>query len=202
MSGQVWRIRAKGDEVFMTAPKGDVHAFNQLVQLHQGAVYNLAYRMLGDADAAADITQRAFLSAHKVAVRSKNNSFRLSVLRLAADDCRNRLRATQRRTTRPPANRKRETLPTRHLTDADEGPDTRLVQPDWDQRLQAGILTLPAEERVVLVLSDVLGLNYPDIAHVTGLHHNIVSSRLSQARVRLRDYLLAYDEESVMILQR
>jgi RNA polymerase sigma factor (sigma-70 family) len=202
MSGEVWRTRATGEEMLMAAPKGDVHAFNQLVQLHQGAVYNLAYRVLGDADAAADVTQRAFLSAHKVAARSKNSPIRLCVLRLAANACHNRLRAAQRRTTPPLANSRQEARPTRRPMDPNEQSDTHLAQPDREQCLQAGILTLPAEERVVLVLSDVLGLNYPDIAHVTGLRRDIVSSHLSQARVRLRDYLLAHDEESAMIQHR
>ena len=60
--------------------------------------------------------------------------------------------------------------------------------------IQAGINTLPADQRVTLVLSDVQGMSYEEIASLTGANLGTVKSRLSRARTKLREYLLEHGE--------
>lgn len=79
------------------AQRGDVESFNALVRLYEGRVYNLCYRLLGDADSAADAAQDTFLSAYRHLHAFRGGSFRSWVLRIATNVCYDALRARQRR---------------------------------------------------------------------------------------------------------
>ncbi|MBC7251685.1 MAG: sigma-70 family RNA polymerase sigma factor, partial [Anaerolineae bacterium] len=79
------------------AQQGDLEAFNRLVLTYQNITYNLAYRILGDADAAADATQDAFLSAYRAITRFRGGSFKAWLLRIVTNACYDQLRIKQRR---------------------------------------------------------------------------------------------------------
>jgi RNA polymerase sigma-70 factor (ECF subfamily) len=81
------------------AQRGDLHAFNQLVLAYQSTMYNVAYRILGDPDAAADATQDAFVSAYKAIARFRGGSFKAWLLRIVTNACYDQLRVKQRRPT-------------------------------------------------------------------------------------------------------
>ncbi|HFD39213.1 MAG TPA: sigma-70 family RNA polymerase sigma factor, partial [Anaerolineae bacterium] len=82
-----------------SAQKGDVRAFNQLVLLYQSLAYNVAYRILDDAEAAADATQDAFFSAYRAMSRFRGGSFRAWLLRIVTNACYDQLRRKKRRPT-------------------------------------------------------------------------------------------------------
>ena len=82
-----------------SARQGDGRAFNQLVLLYQSMVYNLAYRILGDADAAADATQDAFIKAFKAMRKFRGGSYKAWMLRIVTNACYDQLRVKQRRPT-------------------------------------------------------------------------------------------------------
>ncbi len=172
-----------------SARKGDVRAFNQLVLLYQSMAYNLAYRILSNPDAAADATQDAFVSAFKAMRKFRGGSFKAWILRIVTNACYDQLRVKQRR----PAD-SLDDLPVEqdhvaHLRDPAEAPIEAIERQELNRVIQAGIQSLPAEQRVVLVLSDVQGLSYQEIADVADLSLGTVKSRLSRARAKLRDYL-------------
>jgi RNA polymerase sigma-70 factor (ECF subfamily) len=173
-----------------SARKGDVRAFNQLVLRYQTMVYNLAYRILSDPDAAADATQDAFLSAYKAMGRFRGGSFKAWLLRIVTNACYDQLRAKQRRPTSSLDDLPVEADHTHYLRDRAEGPDEFVERQELNHLIQTGISMLPAEQRIVLVLSDVQGLSYKEIAQVTGLSLGTVKSRLSRGRAKVRDYLL------------
>ena len=77
--------------------QGDVEAFNQLVKLYEVRVYNLCYRMLGDADAAADVAQDTFIAAYRNLSRFRGGMFRSWLFRIATNACYDALRARKRR---------------------------------------------------------------------------------------------------------
>src|SRR5437764_3167310 len=79
------------------AQRGEVESFNALVRLYEGRVYNLCYRMLGDADSAADAAQDAFFSAFRNLRGFRGGSFRSWMLRIATNTCYDALRARKRR---------------------------------------------------------------------------------------------------------
>lgn len=177
------------------AQQGDLEAFNRLVLTYQNMTYNLAYRILGDADAAADATQDAFLSAYRAITRFRGGSFKAWLLRIVTNACYDQLRVKQRRPT--------ASLEALLLSDPNSGPsfedetekpEEYTLRHELSQVIQAGIATLPAEQRVVLVLSDIQGFSYQEIAEIAGISLGTVKSRLSRARAKLRDFLLARGE--------
>ncbi|MBI4493473.1 MAG: sigma-70 family RNA polymerase sigma factor [Chloroflexi bacterium] len=182
---QLWLSRAQ---------KGDHASFNALVLAYQRQVYNLAFRTLGDADGAADATQDAFLSAYRALRSFRGGSFRAWLLRIAVNACYDRLRR-QRRQPADSLERLVESLGDAALApDPAPGPEPAALGAETAAHLQASILALPEEQRVVVVLSDVQGLSYEEIAAVLGLSLGTVKSRLSRARAKLREYLVARGE--------
>ena len=177
-----------------SARKGDIRAFNQLVMLYQSMVYNLAYRILSEPDAAADATQDAFLSAYKAIRRFRGGSFKAWLLRIVTNACYDQLRIKQRRPTSSLDDLPVEADHTSYLRDPDEQPDEFVERQELNRVIQAGISILPAEQRVVLVLSDVQGFSYKEIAEITGLSLGTVKSRLSRGRAKVRDHLQTQGE--------
>lgn len=178
------------EALIASARNGDARAFNQLVLLFQGMAYNVAYRILGDADAAADATQDAFLSAFKAIRQFRGGSFKAWMLRIVTNSCYDQLRAKQRRPSESLDDLDVEEDHIRSLRDLSEQPDEHVERLELDEFLQSGIQRLPTEQRIVLILSDVQGLNYQEIADATGMSLGTVKSRLSRGRARLRDLLL------------
>jgi RNA polymerase sigma factor (sigma-70 family) len=177
-----------------SARQGDGRAFNQLVLLYQSMVYNLAYRILGDADAAADATQDAFIKAFKAMRKFRGGSFKAWLLRIVTNACYDQLRVKQRRPTDSLDDLDIEQDHLRFLRDPAERPDELLERQQLNQMIQAGIGTLPSDQRVVVVLSDVQGLSYQEIAEAAGLSVGTVKSRLSRGRAKVRDYLVQHAE--------
>ena len=177
------------------ACRGDVGSFNQLVLNYQSMAYNLAYRILGNRDAAADATQDAFLSVFKAIGKFRGGSFKAWLLRIVTNACYDQLRLKQRRpATSLDALLVLESAPVQSLTDPGESPEEYAVRQELNRAIQVGIGTLPPEQRIALVLSDVQGLSYQEIAEVTGASLGTVKSRLSRARSKLRDFLLEQRE--------
>lgn len=177
------------------ARQGDVGSFNQLVLSYQSMAYNVAYRILGDQDAAADATQDAFLSAFQGIGKFRGGSFKAWLLRIVTNACYDLLRHKQRRpATSLDALLVSDPAPIRPLTDPDESPEEHALRQELSKVIQAGIGTLPREQRVALILSDIQGFSYQEIADISGVSLGTVKSRLSRARSRLRDFLLEQGE--------
>ena len=182
-------------DIIKQAQTGNLSAFNQLVMAYQGTAYNVAYRVIGNRDAAADATQDAFLKAYKAIKQYQGGSFRSWLLRIVTNTCYDQLRYKSRR-------------PTTSLEDLTENPDDhsdrlisqterpeeRVLRRELNQLIQIGIETLPDDQRLVLVLSDVQGFSYQEIAEIIDQPLGTVKSRLSRGRRRLRDFLWTQQE--------
>lgn len=173
--------------------RGDVEAFNQLVRTYEGRVYNLCYRMLGDADAAADVTQDTFISAYRNLNRFRGGLFRSWLFRIATNACYDALRARKRRpsVSLNATSDVEDDAPAFDIADSAESPDDFALRRELSAAIQRGIEQLPEDQRIVVILSDVQGLAYEEIAEVTNTNLGTVKSRLSRARARLRDILRA-----------
>lgn len=189
------RTRLESD-LIKAAQRGDRRAFNQLVEWHQDAVYHAAYRIVGTADAADDAAQDTFISAYKHIREYRGGSFKAWLLRIATNACYDQLRAQKRR----PAdsiddllNRDDDREPA-DFVNGREGPEQHAERAELNRLLQAGISALPDDQRIVLVLADVQGLSYEEIADATGANLGTVKSRLNRARLRLRDWLMERQE--------
>lgn len=177
--------------LIQSARKGDLDAFNTLVLAYQHQVYNLAYRIMGDEAAASDATQETFISAYKNLKSFRGGSFKSWLLRIVTNACYDDLRRRKRR----PATSLDELTSGEDgeaefdVPSADDGPETIAQRHELAQLLQRGITTLPDDQRIVLVLSDVQGMSYEEIAEMTNSNLGTVKSRLSRARAKLREYL-------------
>lgn len=172
------------------AQRGDLHAFNQLVLAYQSTMYNVAYRILGDGDAAADATQDAFVSAYRAIARFRGGSFKAWLLRIVTNACYDQLRVKQRRPTDSLDDMLVEPEHDTTLRDDSESPEEFVLRQELGAAIQRGLSTLPPDQRITLVLSDIEGLSYDEIAEATHVSLGTVKSRLSRARSKLRDYLL------------
>jgi len=180
--------------LIVAAQRGEVHAFNQLVLTYQSMVYNLPCRILGDADAAADASQDTFISAFHAIRKFRGGSFKAWLLRIATNVCYDQLRYKQRR---PTSSLEALLTGPDHLslfTNPDERPEDYALRQELGRVIQRGLDTLPPDQRIVLVLSDVQGLSYQEIAEITRSSLGTVKSRLSRGRTKLRDYLLEQGE--------
>jgi RNA polymerase sigma-70 factor (ECF subfamily) len=173
---------------------GDLAAFNALVLAYQGQVYNLCLRMLRSPQGAQDAAQEAFLSAHRAVHRFRGGSFRAWLLRIAANACYDELR---RRRSRPQvpleASADEECLSAR-LPSPDEPLEQRAERLELARCLQEGLASLPPDQRLALILRDVQGLAYEEVAEAAGVSLGTVKSRISRGRAALRDFLLARGE--------
>lgn len=182
--------------LIQSARKGDLDSFNSLVLVYQHQVYNLAYRIMATEAAAADATQEAFISAYKNLKSFRGGSFKSWLLRIVTNACYDELRRKKRR----PA------ISLDELTDEqdndlefdvpspEDGPEMVVQRRELAELIQIGITTLPEDQRVALVLSDVQGLSYDEIADLTDTNLGTVKSRLSRGRAKLREYLQAHGE--------
>lgn len=174
------------------AQAGDLDAFNQIVRLYETRVYNLCYRMLGDADAAADATQDAFIAAFRNVRSFRGGVFKAWLLRIATNACYDVLRARKRRPAVSLDSTDNEDDNTRtEAPDPGESLDEMVVRQELSAAIQQGLAELPEDQRIVIILSDIQGLAYEEIAQITGVQLGTVKSRLSRARARLRDILRA-----------
>lgn len=185
------------DEVALIAQaqKGDVQAFNTLVLHYQQVVYNVAYRIMGEPQAAEDAAQEAFISAYKSLNKFREGNFKAWLLRITTNGCYDELR---RRKRRPQSSLERITEDNQEsfafLRDPEIGPERRQQQLELVQAIEDCLQNLPDDQRVTAVLCDVEGYDYNEIASITDVSLGTVKSRVSRARAKLRDCLQGFKE--------
>ena len=175
------------------AQGGDLESFNQLVRLYEGRVYTLCFRMLGDGESAADAAQDAFLSAYRNLRSFRGGSFRSWMLRIATNTCYDALRFRKRRPTTSLDAALDSGDETTHFDPPDPGeaPLDAALRHELGAAIQRALQQIPADQRAVVILSDIQGMAYEEIADAIGANLGTVKSRLSRGRARLRDILKA-----------
>lgn len=176
---------------------GDLDAFNRLVLAYQDMVYNQAYRMMGEADAAEDASQEAFIAAYRNLANYRGGSFKAWLLRIVTNACYDELRRRKRRPSTPlePLDEDNEEVESPHwLADPSESPEEAAERAELGNALQRCLNDLPDEFRTVVVLVDVQGMDYREAAQVVGKPLGTVKSRLARARLRMRDCLQGFWE--------
>jgi len=163
---------------------GDAQAFEELVASHQHRVFGVALRMLGSAAEAEEIAQEAFLRAHRSLPEFRGDA-KLStwLYAIVSRLCLNRLASGDRK-----AVRHGEEILLR-VADPRGGPDAGAERGELEAALHRAIAELSEERRVVVILRDLEGLSYEDIAVALGIELGTVRSRLHRARLDLKDKL-------------
>ena len=189
-------------ELIARSRQGDLAAFNLLVEHYQRPLYNLCLRMLASAAAAEDATQEAFIAAYCAIGRFRGGGegggrapgFRGWLFRIGVNACYDELR---RRRARPAASLDEPRGPTGRVLDIENpGPalDEIAETAELGRTLQEALSALPSDQRLAIVLCDVQGLDYAEIAQVMGVSLGTVKSRINRGRSRLRTSLLARGE--------
>jgi RNA polymerase sigma-70 factor (ECF subfamily) len=176
------------------AQRGDMGAFNDLVLLYQGSVYNVAMRTLGHPEDAADATQETFLAAYRAIREFRGGSLKAWLLRIAVNTCYDLLRRRQRRPSTSLDVMVEESGDQTGFADRQLGPERSALAAETVSVVEQGLLTLPDDQRIIVVLCDVQGLSYEEAAEAEGVALGTVKSRLSRARARLRQFLVERGE--------
>jgi len=168
---------------------GDDEAFARLVRGHEQAVFRLLYRMLGSREEAEDASQEAFLSLHRHGRRFRREArFSTFLYRVAANAALNRRRSLGR------ARRRTRELALSQATGADlpaapRDPEDAAQGGEVQLQVQQALQELPEDLRVAVVLYDIEGQSYRDIAEILEIPEGTVKSRIHRARQGLRELL-------------
>ncbi len=180
------------EAVIALARGGDGPAFSRLMTHYQSACYGLAWRLLGDAEQAADAVQDAMLHAYNAIGSHRGGQFRSWLLRITANASYDILRRAQRR-------------PSVSLPDPEEGeaelPDAAGIDPVAEAgrsamyaALDRALQLLPEDQRTAVVLCDVYGMDYNEVAAMTKSALGTVKSRIHRGRLRLRQLMAEHRE--------
>ena len=174
--------------------KGDLAAFNLLVEHYQTAVFNLCLRMLGAPKTAEDATQEAFIAAYRHLDKFRGGSFRSWLYRIAANASYDELRRRKARAMSSLDEPAGEGERRFDAPDPSPTPDDRAEQAELRDVLARALAAIPADQRLSVTLCDVQGLDYAEIAEVMQCSLGTVKSRIARGRLRLRTILLAQQE--------
>jgi RNA polymerase sigma-70 factor (ECF subfamily) len=168
--------------------ESDEAACAELVSDHQRMVVQLAMNLLGDRDEALDLSQEVFLRVFRTIHRFRGqSSLRTWIYRIAVNQARNRHRFWRRR------HRADQVSLDQHiaahgefLSGGESTPDRILAQKELAERLQLALEHLPFDQRTAIILREIDGLSYDEIAFSLGVAVGTVKSRLTRARQALR----------------
>ena len=170
---------------------GDLEAFNQLVEQYERLVFSVALRLLRDYQHAEDVTQDAFIRAYSSLEQYAGGSFRAWLTRITTNRCYDVLRSFQRRPTQSLDARLVEEEPPWSAKSTQDDPERSAETAELSRRLDRALDLLPDDQRLVVLLYDVHGYDYEEIAQIEEISLGTVKSRLSRARARLREMLRA-----------
>jgi RNA polymerase sigma-70 factor, ECF subfamily len=171
--------------------EGDQAACAELVAEHQRMVYQLSFHLLGNRDEALDLSQDVFMRVFRTLPQFRGHSqLRTWIYRIVVNQARNRQRWWRRR------HRASQVSLDKHLETHAEpsgnprvAPDNVLAQKRLASQLRRALDALPFDQRSVIVLREIDGLSYDEIAFSLGVTLGTVKSRLTRARRALRDVL-------------
>jgi len=170
---------------------GDEAACAELVSEHQRMVFQLAMNLLGERDEALDLSQEVFLRVFRTIHRFRGqSSLRTWIYRIAVNQARNRHRFWRRRHRADQVSLDQHIEAHGDFVSAGEStPDRVLAQKELAERLQHALDHLPFDQRTAIVLREIDGLSYEEIAYSLGVAVGTVKSRLTRARKSLRQEL-------------
>ena len=173
--------RAGEPELIRLAQQGNTEAFGQLVAEYQRAVFNIAYRMVGNRQEAEDVAQESFVKTYQALERfDRERPFAPWLYRITTNTALNWIKRR-----RPEAELEEETL---HVS-ATDGPEAQTIAAEASERLRTAVAALPPNYRAAIELRHFQGLTYQEMSEVLGVPLSDVKSWLFRARRRLRETL-------------
>ncbi len=177
------------DVLLARCRKGNPRAFEELVELYEKKVYNLAYRMLGNMEDARDITQDAFIKVYSSLSNFRgDSSFSTWLFKIVSNMCLDELRRRGRRSfvsLDEPLQQEDGEMP-RQMPDLKMDLEKEVEDRYIQAMVHRAILSLTADHRMVIALRDLQGFSYEEIAEMMDCSLGTVKSRINRARLALR----------------
>ena len=174
---------------------GDPSAFDHIVRNHKDRVFNLCYRFLGDVQEANDSAQETFIKVFTSLKRFRmESSFATWLYRITVNTCKNKrssshYRRRKRMVSLNPSGAEEKGNPVATLEAKGPKPNGVLLRKEKMMLIQKAIDSLPENQKSLIILRDMEGLSYDEIALITGYPLGTVKSKLARGRMALRDLL-------------
>ena len=172
--------------------EGDTNAFEELVLEYEKKVYNVALRMLNNSEDAADMTQEAFIKAYNSLSGFRGDSkFSVWLTRIVSYLCLDFLRSRNRRPTVSLSMEDEDGEDVQlDIADTSQSPEQLLERSLTRESVRRGLQSLPEDYREILLLREIQGLSYDEIAAALDIEVGTVKSRIFRGRKKLCDYLI------------
>jgi RNA polymerase sigma-70 factor, ECF subfamily len=172
---------------------GDREAFDRLVLRHKDRVFGLCYWLLGDYQEANEAAQEVFLKAFRSLGQFRfESAFTTWLYRIGVNFCRNRNGSReyrQRKMTVSLDQHAENSGAALQVEDGSPFPDARMEEKERTMLIRKAIEALPEDQKAVVTLRDIEGLDYEEIAQITRLNLGTVKSRINRARLNLKEKL-------------
>ena len=174
---------------------GKKAVFDELVLRHKDKLFNLCYRFLGDYQDANDSAQETFIKVYRSLKKFRfESTFSTWLYRIAVNTCKNKLKSSEYRHRKKMVRldnpgKSEGAADSIEIRDETQSPLVELEKKERLMLIQNAIDSLPTEKKTVVVLCDIEGLSYEEIAHITGYGLGTVKSKLARARLDLRKKL-------------
>jgi len=189
----------KERELIRRAKQGDMLAFEELILQHEKIVYNLALRMMNHSEDAQDISQEVFLKAYRSLQNfDERSAFSTWLYRITHNTCIDEMRKRKGKQ----CYSLEEELESadgsmqRQVADAGDTPEESLMRKEQKSEILQALDTLSEEHKAAIILRDVKGMAYEEIAEILELSLGTVKSRISRARNQLKTEILKMREQN------
>ena len=192
------------DSLIRRAAAQDAAAFEQLMLLHQKPVYNICWRMAGNAEDALDLSQEVFLKAYRnIGNFDERSQFSTWIYRITANTCIDEMRKRKGRQSFSLEEELEgeEGSMQRQVADAGETPEESMLREEQKSEILQALESLSPEHKVAVILRDIKGLSYEEIAEILELTLGTVKSRISRGRNQLKQEILKLREQDAYFIR-
>ncbi len=171
--------------------RGDDSAFDELARRYERALYSHAYRLVANSAQAEDAVQDAFLLAYRGRAGFRGGSFKAWLFRILTNRCLDLLRDAKRRAAVPlgPTGDEQDARP--EIAHAGPSVEELAEASELLEHVEEALARVPVEQRLAVLLRDVEGFDYDEIARITNTELGTVKSRIHRGRLVVRDHLVA-----------
>ncbi len=189
-------MRLSDEALVQKSKEGDLQAFDELVRRYEGKIYSIAFRFMGNHADAGDLAQETFIRLYQSLASFRGDSaFSTWLYRIAANACRDELRKRQRRcvvSIEDMSVVSPGSVPV--AGGVDYSPEEAVQRREVQQQIQACLNELSPDHRLILILREILGMSYEEIAASLNCSLGTVKSRISRARYNLKEKIKTKEE--------